>query len=112
MAGLGEPSCLAGGRSGRKARVACPDFDVAIVGGGFAGSLLAMVARRLGKSVLLIERERHPRFVIGESSTPLANLLMEEIAVRHDLPRLLPLCKGGAWQAAYPEIGCGLKRGF
>lgn len=88
------------------------DFDVAIVGGGFAGSLLAMVARRMGKSVLLVERERHPRFVIGESSTPLANLLMEEIAVRHDLPRLLPLCKWGAWQAAYPDIACGLKRGF
>jgi len=25
------------------------DFDIAIVGSGFAGSLLAMIARRLGK---------------------------------------------------------------
>jgi FADH2 O2-dependent halogenase len=88
------------------------DFDVAIVGGGFAGSLLAMMARRRGKSVLLVERQKHPRFVMGESSTPLANLLLEEIALRHDLPRLLPLCKWGTWQATYPSIGCGLKRGF
>jgi len=88
------------------------DFDLCIVGGGFAGSLLAAIARRLGRSVVLIERGRHPRFVIGESSTPLANLLLEEIALRHDLPRLLPLCKWGTWRHTYPHIGCGLKRGF
>ena len=50
------------------------DFDLAIVGSGFAGTRLAMIARRLGLSVLMIERGRHPRFAIGESSTPLANL--------------------------------------
>lgn len=107
-----EAPCLRRPAWGTNGRMAWQDFDVAIVGGGFAGSLLAMVARRLGRSVLLVERERHPRFVIGESSTPLANLLLEELARRHDLPRLLPLCKWGAWQAAYPEMGCGLKRGF
>jgi flavin-dependent dehydrogenase len=32
------------------------DFDLAIVGSGFAGTLLAMIARRLGLSVLMIER--------------------------------------------------------
>jgi FADH2 O2-dependent halogenase len=87
-------------------------FDVAIVGSGFGGSLLAMIARRLGRSVVLLEKGRHPRFAIGESSTPLANLLLEELAARYDLPRLLPLTKWGSWQRAYPEIGCGLKRGF
>jgi FADH2 O2-dependent halogenase len=89
-----------------------PTCDVAIVGSGFGGSLLAMIARRLGRSVALLERGRHPRFAIGESSTPLANLLLEELATRYDLPRLLPLTKWGRWQRAYPEIGCGLKRGF
>ncbi len=87
-------------------------FDLAIIGSGFAGSLLAMIARRLGRSVVLLEKSSHPRFTIGESSTPLANLLLEELATRYDLPRLLPLCKWGEWQRAYPEIGCGLKRGF
>jgi tetracycline 7-halogenase / FADH2 O2-dependent halogenase len=87
-------------------------FDLAIVGSAFGGSLLAMIARRLGRSVVLIERGRHPRFAIGESSTPLANLLLEELAVRYRLPRLLPLTQWGALQLAYPEIGCGLKRGF
>ncbi len=89
-----------------------PEFDLAIVGSGFAGSLMSMIARRLGRSVLLLERGQHPRFVIGESSTPLANLLLDELAHRYQLPRIFPLTKWGTWQQAHPEIGCGLKRGF
>src|SRR6188472_3415375 len=88
------------------------DFDIAIVGSGFGGSLMAMIARRLGRSVVLMERGRHPRFVIGESSTPLTNLLWEELAHRYELPRLLPLSKWGTWQREHPAIACGLKRGF
>src|SRR2546426_2347280 len=88
------------------------DFDIAVIGSGFAGSITAMIARQLGHSVVLLERGKHPRFVIGESSTPLANLLLEELARRYDLPSLLPLSKWGSWQRAYPKIGCGLKRGF
>src|SRR5438094_10140150 len=87
-------------------------FDIAVIGSGFAGSRMAMVARRLGRSVVLLERGRHPRFAIGESSTPLANLLLEELASGYDLPRLLPLTKWGSWQRVYPGIACGLKRGF
>ncbi len=86
--------------------------DIAIVGSGFAGSIMAMIARRLGRSVMLLEKGKHPRFVIGESSTPLANLLIEELAERHDLPMLKPFAKFGTWQAAHPEVAVGLKRGF
>ncbi|HSS44778.1 MAG TPA: FAD-dependent oxidoreductase, partial [Thermoanaerobaculia bacterium] len=88
------------------------DFDIAVVGSGFAVSLFALVARRVGRSVVLIEKGTHPRFAIGESSSPLANLLLEELCDRYDLPRLKPLAAWGTWQRAYPEIGCGLKRGF
>lgn len=86
--------------------------DLAIVGSGFSGSLLAMIARRLGLSVVLIEKGRHPRVVIGESSTPLTNLLLEELSDRYDLPSVRPLSKWGSWQREHPEIACGLKRGF
>ncbi len=71
-----------------------------------------MIARRLGLSVVLIERARHPRFAIGESSTPLANLLIEELATRYDLPAIGSFAKWGTWQGAHPDIACGLKRGF
>ncbi len=87
-------------------------FDVAVVGGGFGGSLAALLARRVGRSVVLIERGTHPRFAIGESSSPLANLILEELSIRYDLPRIRPLTAWSSWQRAYPKIGCGLKRGF
>ena len=88
------------------------DFDLAIVGAGFSGSLLAAIARRLGLSVMLIEKAKHPRFAIGESSTPLANILLEELADRYDLPRLRALSKWGTWRDQLPQIAGGLKRGF
>ena len=87
-------------------------FQVVVVGSGFGGSLTAMIAHRLGLSTALIERGRHPRFAIGESSTPLANLLLEEIATEYDLPFVRPLCKWGPWQKQLPQLACGLKRGF
>jgi FADH2 O2-dependent halogenase len=90
----------------------CNIYDVAIIGSGYSGTIMAMIARRLGLSVLLLERGTHPRVVIGESSTPLSNLLLEELASRYDLPRLLPLTKWGTWQQHYPQLACGLKRGF
>src|SRR5665213_2349606 len=86
--------------------------DVAILGAGFAGSILAMVLRQLGRSVLLIERGSHPRFAVGESSTPLANLALESLAQTYDLPKLAPLAEYGPWQRAYPHLTCGVKRGF
>jgi len=88
------------------------DADVAVVGSGFAGSLVSLALRRRGKSVAMIERGRHPRFAIGESSTPLANLLIEELADRYQLPRLRPFSKWGTWQRERPEVAAGLKRGF
>jgi FADH2 O2-dependent halogenase len=92
--------------------MAARHFDIAVIGSGFGGSLLAMVACRLGLSVLLLERGKHPRFAVGESTSPLTNLLIEELSLRYDLPRLLPLTSYGPWQHTYPDIGCGLKRGF
>src|SRR5262245_59267084 len=88
------------------------DVDVAIVGSGFAGAIAAMALQRRGRRVALIERGRHPRFVIGESTTPLTNLLLEELADRYDLPRLRVFSKWGTWQRARPDVSCGIKRGF
>jgi len=88
------------------------DVDVVVVGSGFAGALTALCLRRRDLRVALVERGRHPRFAIGESSTPLANLLLEEIADRYDLPRIRPFSKWGTWQRARSDVGVGLKRGF
>jgi len=88
------------------------DVDVAVVGSGFAGSLVALALRSIGRTVVLVERGRHPRFAIGESSTPLANLLLEELADRYGLPQIRVFSKWGTWQRSRPDVGGGLKRGF
>ena len=86
--------------------------DVAIVGSGFAGSLLARVLAVLGYDVVLLERGTHPRFAIGESSTPLANLSLERVGTRYGLADCYRLATHGRWLRYYPELRRGLKRGF
>ena len=86
--------------------------DIAIIGSGFGGSLTALIAQRLGLRPVLIERGTHPRFAIGESSTPIADLVLRSLAQRYDLPRLAPLSRYGSWRRTYPSVACGLKRGF
>jgi tetracycline 7-halogenase / FADH2 O2-dependent halogenase len=87
-------------------------YDIVVAGSGFGGSMAAWIFRKLGLSVLLLEKGRHPRFAIGESSTPLTNLLLEELSERYGLETLRPLSKWGSWQREHPELLCGLKRGF
>ncbi|MBB5953825.1 halogenation protein CepH [Saccharothrix tamanrassetensis] len=55
-------------------------FDVVVLGGGPAGSSVATLVARRGHSVLLLEKERFPRYRIGESLLP---------ATVHGLCRLL-----------------------
>ena len=86
--------------------------EVAVIGGGFGGTLLAMCLAAQGRDVTVLERDRHPRFAIGESSTPLANLVLEDISRRYSLDALIPLCRYGTWKQSYPEVRCGPKRGF
>jgi FADH2 O2-dependent halogenase len=88
------------------------DCDVAVLGSGFGGTLLALITQKLGLSVALLERGAHPRFAIGESSTPLADFKLAAIADRFGLDWLRPLAKYGSWKKNNPEIACGLKRGF
>lgn len=87
-------------------------FDLTIVGSGFAGSILARVLALRGLKVALLERDHHPRFALGESSTPLAAIALERLADRFDLPDLRALAAHGRMQRELPALGCGLKRGF
>ena len=59
------------------------DFDVAVIGGGPGGSSAATALARRGRTVLLLERDRFPRFHIGESQLPWSNEVFRALDV-HD----------------------------
>lgn len=86
--------------------------DVIIVGSGFSGSLTALCLHQSGINVCVIEKEEHPRFAIGESSTPIADMILRSLSEKYRLPWLKDFSRYGSWQKHYPEITCGLKRGF
>jgi flavin-dependent dehydrogenase len=56
-------------------------FDAVIVGGGPAGSVCAARLARLGRRVMVLERERHPRFHLGESLLPGSVGVLEAVGV-------------------------------
>lgn len=89
-----------------------PHYDILVAGAGFAGSLTALALNNLGFKVCLLEKGGHPRFAIGESSTPIADMQLRELADKYNLPWLYDFSRYGSWQQAHPEIVCGLKRGF
>ena len=90
--------------------------DIAIIGSGFAGSILARILALQGHRVLLVDRARHPRFALGESSTPLAAICLERLAAHYcqdnGLDDLHALAAWGRWMERLPHLRRGLKRGF
>lgn len=69
-------------------------FDVIVVGGGPAGSCVANLLAQDGVSVVVLERERFPRFHVGESLLPTELAVLERLGV--DLDALGCLRKRGA----------------
>jgi flavin-dependent dehydrogenase len=56
-------------------------FDVVVAGGGPAGSSTANFLRQRNRSVLVLERDKFPRFHIGESMLPFSNDVWRELGV-------------------------------
>jgi flavin-dependent dehydrogenase len=71
------------------------DCDVLVAGGGPAGSTTATFLQRRGLRVILLEKDRHPRFHIGESLLPCNLPIMEELGVLEKV-RALGVVKHGA----------------
>jgi len=60
---------------------AIPDIDIAVIGGGPAGSTAATLLARRGWKVALLEKARHPRFHIGESLLPMNLPILDRLGV-------------------------------
>src|ERR1051326_3933726 len=60
-------------------------YDVAIIGGGPAGSTAATLLSKAGRRVIVFERERFPRFHIGESLLPFSVGTFDRLGIREKL---------------------------
>jgi flavin-dependent dehydrogenase len=69
--------------------------DVAVIGGGPAGSTAATLLSKLGHRVVMLEKEHHPRFHIGESLLPMNLPVFERLGVL-DKVHALGVYKAGA----------------
>jgi flavin-dependent dehydrogenase len=78
--------------------------DVAVIGGGPAGSTAAILLARRGYKVIALEKAHHPRFHIGESLLPMNLPVFERLGVL-DKVRAMGVFKPGADFEAKNERG-------
>jgi flavin-dependent dehydrogenase len=82
--------------------------DVLVIGGGPAGSTAATFLARKGWSVLLLEKDSHPRFHIGESLLPMNLPILERLGVLEQV-KAIGTYKPGA---EFPIVGDGQGNGL
>jgi len=71
--------------------------DTLVIGGGPAGSAVSAILAEYGHRVLVLEREKFPRYHIGESLIPFTYQPLERLG-------LIPLMKSSAFQKKYSVV--------
>ncbi len=82
-----------------------PDFDVAVIGGGPAGSAMATYLAKAGARVVVFERELFPRPHVGESLVPSSTRVFKELGFLDKLEEAkFPRKYGAAWTASAASV--------
>jgi flavin-dependent dehydrogenase len=81
--------------------------DVVVIGGGPAGSLAAALLAQRGIQVVLLEKARHPRRIVGESILPHFWRYTDAIGATADMEAARFIAKAGAivlWENTFRRI--------
>lgn len=92
--------------------VSFQSYQIGVLGTGFAGTITGLILKQLGYDVALVDRCQHPRFAIGESSTPIADRILSDLCDRYDLADIQSLTTYGTATKHQEEYFVGPKRGF
>lgn len=68
--------------------IAKSQYDAIVIGGGPAGSTAAALLAEKGRHVLLLEKEKFPRYHIGESLMPYCWFTLNRLGVLDELSRI------------------------
>jgi len=60
-------------------------YDAIVIGGGPGGSTVATALTRAGRSVMVLEREKFPRFHVGESLLPFSLPIFDRLGVHEKI---------------------------
>ena len=85
------------------------DFDTIILGSGIAGTSLASILAKYGFSVLLLEKNTHPRWTIGEAMLPESAMWMWIVGESFGVPEIKNLSKVETVRE-HVSSSCGVKR--
>ncbi len=87
-------------------------YDVAILGAGFEGGLLASILAYNGVKVLLIDAGTHPRFALGESTVRHTFRMLKIMGERFGVPELKKELSSGEMIHKHVTSACGVKKNF
>ena len=59
--------------------------EVLVIGGGPSGSTIAALLAQRGLDVLMLEKDKHPRWHIGESLLPMNMPMFDKLGVTEEI---------------------------
>jgi len=68
--------------------------EVVVIGGGGSGSTIAALLAQRGRDVLMLEKDKHPRWHIGESLLPMNMPMFDKLGVTEEIKRIGMLKRG------------------